>query len=578
MKTRNRILSIILTLMLCIGMLSMTALAASQVNYTLVLCDGKGYQDDTSGTEVTLSELGITSSGDAVNGYTYTFGGVNFETTASTAISIEDENATIKLADNSVNVVKGGDNLYGNTYGIYAENNLTFSGNGKLDVIAGEAKYNSVGIFVYNNVTVDSGTVTAAGGKSTERSSYGMNAWGDIKVIDGTVTATGGEATDEYGTSYGIYGDSNFAMEGGTVTANGGKATASRGMEIYADFTANGGTVTANGNAAGRTSYGIYTLLGDCFTVTGGTVNGTGGAVTGAHGFKSIGICADAIDGGEGNFTVTGGTVNGTGGKAAQLSVGISAAGDVTVESGDVTAISDAAGYESYGIEVDGDFSVSGGKVKGVSAEAELISLGMYVGSDAEITAGEVILSGKSLASGSYDNELEEFGPFAPNTQVEGVNVMSVYGGEMPDGTDALYLADWVGAGRDDVSNYKYLRFTNTYPVTVINGTGSGEYEKGATVKIKANEPESGMLFDKWVGADGLTFTSGSAATADAEFTMPAGVVTLTATYKAMPVVETPVSPPTGDYSNMVLMYALLFVSGMGIVATTVYGRKRRTN
>ncbi len=35
-------------------------------------------------------------------------------------------------------------------------------------------------------------------------------------------------------------------------------------------------------------------------------------------------------------------------------------------------------------------------------------------------------------------------------------------------------------------------------------------------------------------------------------------------------------SPPTGDNSNTALWIALLFVSGFGIVATTVYGRKKR--
>ncbi len=37
-------------------------------------------------------------------------------------------------------------------------------------------------------------------------------------------------------------------------------------------------------------------------------------------------------------------------------------------------------------------------------------------------------------------------------------------------------------------------------------------------------------------------------------------------------------SPKTGDNSNIALMCALLFVSGMGIVGTTIYDRKKRTN
>ena len=37
-----------------------------------------------------------------------------------------------------------------------------------------------------------------------------------------------------------------------------------------------------------------------------------------------------------------------------------------------------------------------------------------------------------------------------------------------------------------------------TYSVTVTNGTGGGEYAEGATVKIKANAPETGKEFTSW--------------------------------------------------------------------------------
>ena len=76
------------------------------------------------------------------------------------------------------------------------------------------------------------------------------------------------------------------------------------------------------------------------------------------------------------------------------------------------------------------------------------------------------------------------------------------------------------------------LTVPEMYVVTVHGGTGSGEYEEGATVTITASEPEAGKQFKEWTGADGLTFTSGSAATATATFAMPASAVTLTATYE----------------------------------------------
>ena len=75
-----------------------------------------------------------------------------------------------------------------------------------------------------------------------------------------------------------------------------------------------------------------------------------------------------------------------------------------------------------------------------------------------------------------------------------------------------------------------------TYTVTVNNGTGGGDYAEGASVTITANEPETGMEFKGWTGADGLTFTEGSATASTATFTMPAQAVTVTATYDDIPV------------------------------------------
>ena len=78
------------------------------------------------------------------------------------------------------------------------------------------------------------------------------------------------------------------------------------------------------------------------------------------------------------------------------------------------------------------------------------------------------------------------------------------------------------------------------YAVTVTNGTGGGSYAAGASVTVTANAPESGKQFKEWTGADGLTFTSGSATTSSATFTMPAEAVTVTATYEDAPAPYTP--------------------------------------
>jgi hypothetical protein len=79
-----------------------------------------------------------------------------------------------------------------------------------------------------------------------------------------------------------------------------------------------------------------------------------------------------------------------------------------------------------------------------------------------------------------------------------------------------------------------------TYPVTVINGSGGGSYQAGVTVPVTADSPADGQQFKAWTG-EGVTFTSPNSA--ETAFTMPAGAVTVTATYEAIP------APPSGAYS-----------------------------
>lgn len=78
-----------------------------------------------------------------------------------------------------------------------------------------------------------------------------------------------------------------------------------------------------------------------------------------------------------------------------------------------------------------------------------------------------------------------------------------------------------------------------TYTLTVVNGTGDGNYAAGQSVAIAADEPAAGKRFKEWAGAEGLAFTSGSAITATATFKMPARALTVTATYE---------DDPTGYY------------------------------
>ncbi|HZK24218.1 MAG TPA: hypothetical protein VFC74_02385, partial [Oscillospiraceae bacterium] len=69
-----------------------------------------------------------------------------------------------------------------------------------------------------------------------------------------------------------------------------------------------------------------------------------------------------------------------------------------------------------------------------------------------------------------------------------------------------------------------------TYAVTVIGGTGSGNYAENATVNITAGTAPEGKEFDKWTTTDGVTFANANSQSTS--FTMPDKAVTVTATYK----------------------------------------------
>ena len=76
-----------------------------------------------------------------------------------------------------------------------------------------------------------------------------------------------------------------------------------------------------------------------------------------------------------------------------------------------------------------------------------------------------------------------------------------------------------------------------TYALTVASGSGSGSYAAGTGVTIIANAPPSGKVFDRWTATAGGFADANSASTT---FTMPAGVATVTATYKDAPTPPTP--------------------------------------
>ena len=457
---------------------------------------------------------------------TLTLNGVNFETTAAIAVNLPD-GAKIVLADNTVNTIKGGDSDTLTCYGIFADRSLTISGSGTLNVTGGASTDGSYGIHVFRgSLTISgSGTLNVTGGATTsgQYGSYGISADQNLTISGGTVTANGGTATTD---SYGIYSKGKTEISGGTVNATGGTATNDRSYGIYtkkglsisgtAKVNATGGTAT-NGN-----SYGISTYKD--VTIESGTVTATGGTASNS---KGIFVNSNSV-------TIKGGQVEATGGKAGDDSYGIDSAsvniggGTVTAKGGETTN-----GY-SYGISSLYDIKISDGTV---TAEGGTATNGRSYGIYANSSYGSISVSGGTvtakvgavLTASALSQKPREL----PNAYQWRISESGVY----TQFSDSASAYTWNAAHTYVEIRYNDPAATTTYTVTVTNGTASvSQAAAGTTVTLNANDAPSGKVFDKWVVESGsASITLANASSANTTFTMPAGNVSVKATYKAAP-------------------------------------------
>jgi len=269
-KTKlTRLCSILLTLVLLVGLLPTVALAADAT------------ADFTSGggtAALALLNDAKTGTADSTwDGSTLTLNGVNFVTSAATAVKLP-AGATIVL--NGENTITSTYSDWGDCYGIYGVGSLTIQGTGTLDVTSGTPSNLSFGIHAQGSVTINSGAVTATGGVAGNQS-FGIRALnGDLTINGGTVTATGGTAKQSSGLWVADY---SLVISGGIVVATGGNVTNGTSSGIYAknvviqktasripQVTTRGGTATANGGYA--YSRGIYIVNGGSLTISGGAL------------------------------------------------------------------------------------------------------------------------------------------------------------------------------------------------------------------------------------------------------------------------------------------------------------------
>ena len=260
-KTKfTRLWSILLALAMVVGMLPTMVLAAGSATATA------DFSTDPTTALALLNDAktGTTTSTWDGDTKTLTLGGVNFTTTAATAVKLP-ANTTIVLADGTTNTIKGGDSGSEDCYGIYVDNgNLTIQGEtvgtGKLIVNGGNAtgaEKDSYGIRTEKgDVTITGGTVEVTGGAAVHKSSgiyakrndngSGGYIGGNINISGSAqVTAAGGDVTDATSLSYGLFANEAMTIsDSAKVTATGGASSnKSYGIRVY------GGNVTISGGA-----------------------------------------------------------------------------------------------------------------------------------------------------------------------------------------------------------------------------------------------------------------------------------------------------------------------------------------
>ena len=331
--TKTKLLTVLLTLCMVFSMVPITAQAAEPATETADFTAADG------GTAA-LALLNAAKTGEAEStwdGSTLTLNGVDFVTTATTAVKLP-AGATVILADGTDNRITGGGataaqgggyktDIY--VYGIYAAGALAIDGTGTLSVTSGEhinsgdAWTYSAAIYGAGDLTVRGGTITANGGKASSA---------DCAFSHGVALAEGVNLTVTGGNLIGIGGESFDTENPDDV-----RKSFSRGFDVYRGNISVSGTGRLEGRCVSSMdgeglAYGIYISVGSlsvsdsaqviataskAIDISNGSIQLTGGQITAV----SIGENSDALHvsrefsgSGTGNIEVTAGTLEATGG------------------------------------------------------------------------------------------------------------------------------------------------------------------------------------------------------------------------------------------------------------------------
>ncbi len=440
--------------------------------------------------------------------------------TLAKAIELAGENGTI-IVMTTANITpdimgSGNVTLEDLTIERWAENDTE-----NLLLIQGSSETSTMKVTL-KNITIDGKDVSTT---DTYLALIQVNTYGELVIEDGA------KLTNQNGIAvYISQSTAKASMTGGEISGNATieESPACPGVYVSSGaFEMSGGLITDNSNTF---------FFGGGVYVNYGTFLMSGGTITENHAHSGGG--GVAVN--EGKFTMSGGKI--TSNKADCNN--IAGHGSETTYGGGVYA------YDLYGSNTSElDILISGGEISGNTA-----NFGKAMSVMSMSTNTSVSMSGSPKIVEEVDvgprgaNPVKVTGAFTPVGKVT-LNLWGASAGS----TIAVYnegLAANANAfacytsGKSTAVNGQNIILKDSYAVTVVNGTGGGDYTEGETVTITANSPAAGKKFAGWTSEDGVTFADASAA--ETTFTMPAKAVTVTANYKDIEYVTLNLESPRG--------------------------------
>lgn len=457
---KKRVLSLLLAVCLCVGLLPVTALAAD-VTWVYFAGSSTEYVGGVEGMTynpyanmLTLTNATITDSRASLDSTLQAAGSLTIALVGDSTITLSD-NVQTAISVRSSDIPP-------------AEASLTITGSGSLTIDMTEASISGVkgdicGILISNgNLSIEGGATVKIIGKETSGdkessggNNYGISVDGDVTVGEGCkLEATAGAAIGGSigkAESCGVYAEGNVTVnKGGELTANGGAATyggraASYGVYAEGNVTVSG-KLEANGGAATSTqgnanSYGVY--AGGDVTVSGANAELTARSLdpeteNGAAAKGDFVISYGMRVGG--NLTLSNGAhVIAQGGKAETIQNGEAISSGLSVLSSEGILVKDvgttliARGGEStvtstisgrpyivsYGIQMEkGQINIQGGSVEAHGGAAET-STGIEENSESSTGGSSIELNGGSLIATASDEAAISLGTLTATATIK---------------------------------------------------------------------------------------------------------------------------------------------------------------